>query len=97
MNGKYYYLQKGDYLQQGDEYKDYRSAPHRWRPIDESWIGCRWGYNPEKPGELYDWAPVRRIAPKRSAFRMEGPDLWGEEFELSPEEIRAWRTKNEKK
>jgi len=94
----YYHLVRGDYIQMGDEYQDTELRRPTWKPIAQEWIGQRWGYNPES-GEPVEWAPCRRLVPKhfKKNYSMPGPDLWGEEFELTVEQIREWKKKNPKK
>jgi len=75
----YYYLEKGDYLQSGDEYE---KELDRWKPIAQEWIGAKWGYDPTT-GEPYNWARVRRLVPEmlgRRTVNIPFQEQYGEEF-----------------
>lgn len=93
MEQEYYYLQVGDYIQYGDEYSD-PNFPGMWFEFNIDYIGLKWGFDPD--GNLTNnWYPARRIV-KLTKEKNYGPDLWGEEFELTPYEIKMWKEKNSK-
>lgn len=78
---KYYYLQRGDYLQLGDEYIDIKGK--KWRKISDEYLGKKYGVNEQ--GEPSAWVRVRRLVPDDFELRKQPIDVpiqeqWGEEL-----------------
>lgn len=81
---KYYELQPGDYVQQGDEY--FSVQANMWLPVHHEFFGHKYGYdylNPNKPAR---WSRIRRTVPdgftlpvKQTIYIQE---QWGEDFEI---------------
>ena len=81
---KYYSLQRGDYIQSGDEFlsKDDES----WLLISDSYFGLKYGYDTDNLGKATEWRACRRLVPdgfKRTTEIVVGmQEQYGLEFEF---------------
>lgn len=80
---KYYSLQRGDYIQGGDEFlsKDDES----WLPINDDYFGLKYGYDTEGADKAIEWRPCRRLVPdgfRKTPNVVQMDEMWGEEFEI---------------
>lgn len=81
---KHYYLQKGDYLQIGDEFQQ---KDDTWKKISQEHVGRRFGF--DRSGKQVAWPTMRRLVqdsfelPKpRTKIVMPVDEQYGEEFEF---------------